>query len=209
MLNMNEFEAQERLLTVDHAAALAAEAAAVKALEDAQLRALTGGVPVPGSLVDAAAAAKKVRTDLDGALAAYARGVELGEQAATETARASREAEVQAAVADFQKHAAEVIAIVGKLMTTGDGAKACAALGQVLKAVGNADSNVLTAGGWLTSDGLRAIRATPAQFIVAGMINRVLDDGSHGARRAETALQTLCAGIVAGVKAQPSTWPGA
>lgn len=209
MLNMNEFEAQERLLKADHTAALAAEAAAVKVLEDAQLRALTGGVAVPGAVVDAAAAAKKARTDLDGALVAFARGVELGEQAATETARASREAEVQAAVAEFQKHAAEVIAIVGKLMTAGAGAKACAAVGQVLTAVGTAQSNLLTPGGWLTSEHLRAIRGVPAQTIVAGMIRRVLDEPGHGAQRAEQAVQDLCSGIVLGVKAQPATWPGA
>lgn len=207
MLNM--IEAQEHRLKADHAAALAAEAAAVKVLEDAQLRAITGGGTVPGAVVDAAAAAKKARTDLDGALAAFARGVELGEQAAIKKARTTREAEVQAAIDDFQKLIGEVIATIDELMSTGAGAKACAAVGQVLTAVGNAQSNLLTPGGWLTSEHLRAIRSVPAQAIVAGMIRRVLDEPGHGAQRAEQAVQDLCSGIVLGVKAQPSTWPGA
>lgn len=154
-------------LTIDHAAATLhaqlceareAEKDAEKALGEAALVAARGGAAAPGRLAADLEAARSKRVEIEAALAAADRALDVQAQTDQEQRRAARVAEINRAADELVSAAKEITAALKKFAVSEAGLRMTDAVGVLLRACGGMEDRVLTAEGWVLAEGLSNLR---------------------------------------------------
>lgn len=180
------------------------EKAAEEALQDAQLEAVQNGKAVPGALLDAVDAARKARADAEGAVAAFERGVEMGRASRNTERRRQIEARIKAAAAEFDKAAQSFIEELARLLDKGAGRKLIEARINLERAAASLPAATLTPQGWVTCDGVTALRATRPDELLLTVLGKLLEHRGEDRAREHTAL--IGRKIVEAAELQPETW---
>lgn len=205
-------------LTIEHPAAALhaqlctakeAEAAAERAVGDAQLAALRGGGNVPGGLLDALQAARRHRQALEAGLRAADRQQDARAADAHTTRRAKRLKEVAAAIDMLDAALIEIDAGLLAFAATGAGQRAQDALLRIRQLCGDATETALTPAGWVVASALPKLRSSGVAWV-----NDLAAEGLVGAMSGEykpgsvgTLSQMLRRRLMTELEAQPAEWP--
>ena len=206
-------------LTIEHPAAALhaqlctakeAEAAAERAVGDAQLVALRGGGNVPGGLLDALQAARRHRQALEAGLQAADReqvAASADEHAAKRAARIDAVQRIIDAIIKDQRTLDDSLKAIA---ASGCGARVHENLMRLRHVLGDATESTLTPQGWLTANTLSQLRrGGPDWFDDLACEAFVL--AMHGDLTAQVSVLglNLRRGLARDLKMQPPEWPTA